>query len=230
MSDDSGGHPDLAPLAQRLRVLVRLAGGNQRVAAAAKVPLSTLNTILAGKTDPRLSTLRRLAPALGVPITRLVDDAFDAGNTIFRMEEGDIEIPIREVGTLAPNPSGFASPDLATPPPLGHIRLPAAFWARAGRSPDQVEALQVAGDAMWPTLAAGQWVLVDRADTVLTDGGIFALATPQGLQFRRFQHALDGTAMLAADNRDNYTAERFTPEALAGLTVFGRAFLTVRML
>jgi transcriptional regulator with XRE-family HTH domain len=49
----------------------------ERLAAQAGVTSAALEAIEAGRRDPRFTTLRRLARALGCPVAALLDDAVD---------------------------------------------------------------------------------------------------------------------------------------------------------
>jgi len=225
MVGDFGGNPELDAMARRLRELVKKAGGNQKVADVADVPLSTLNTILAGKTDPRLSTLRKIAPALGVPVSTLIEDASGADNTENRISEDLVLIPMRDVSA-----SAGPGAENGDEPVIGYMQFPEAFVRSWGRSPARVEAIQARGDSMYPTIHDGQWVLIDRADRSLVDGLVYGFRTPDGLRLKRFQKAIDGSPMLVSDNRDLYAVERLSPDDFNQLRVAGRAFLTPRMI
>lgn len=225
MAGDFGGNPELDAMARRLRELVRKAGGNQKVAETADVPLSTLNTILAGKTDPRLSTLKKIAPALGVAVSTLIEDVSEAKNTENRILEEPVLIPMRDVSA-----SAGPGAENGEEPIIGYLRFPEAFVRSWGRSLVSVEAIQARGDSMYPTIHDGQWVLIDRADCLLADGLVYGFRTPDGLRLKRFQKAIDGTPMLVSDNRDLYAVERLSPSDFNQLRVAGRAFLTPRMI
>jgi phage repressor protein C with HTH and peptisase S24 domain len=225
MVGDFGENPELNAMARRLRELVKKAGGNQRVATIADVPLSTLNTILAGKTDPRLSTLRKLAPALGVSVSALIEDDVEPDNTVNRIYEGDVLIPMRDVWA-----SAGPGADNGDEPIVGHMRFPEAFVRSWGRPTTRVEAIQARGDSMYPNITDGQWVLIDRGDRRLVEGLVYGFRTPDGLRLKRYQKAIDGSPVLASDNRDLYAPERLSPDDIEQLHVAGRVFLTPKMI
>lgn len=225
MSDDFGEEPELAAMARRLKDLVKKAGGNQRVADAADVPLSTLNTILAGKSDPRVSTLRKLAPALGIPISGLMEIVFDGENTVNQMLDSMVRIPMRNVYASAG--PGIENGD---EPIIGHLTFPKEIVATWGRNPARIEAVQGHGDSMYPTIADNQWILIDRADRDLVDGRVYGFRTEDGFRVKRFQKRIDGTPMLVSDNRELYAPEPLSKASLRQILVAGRVFLAPRMI
>ena len=134
-------------------------------------------------------------------------------------------IPMRDVSA-----SAGPGAENGEEPVIGHMQFPEAFVRSWGRSPARVEAIQARGDSMYPTIHDGQWVLIDRADRSLADGLVYGFRTPDGLRLKRFQRAIDGTAMLVSDNRDLYAVERLSPDDFSQLRIVGRAFLTPRMI
>lgn len=223
MGDDFGVNPELGAMARRLRELVKKAGGNQCVAELADVPLSTLNTVLAGKTDPRLSTLRKLAPALGLSVSQLIDEVGRDENTKNRISDDVVLIPMREVCASAG--PGIENGD---EPISGHMQFPAEIVRSWGRNPAKIEAVQVFGDSMLPTIADRQWVLIDRSEKELSDGNVFAFRTQDGLRLKRFQRSISGAPMLVSDNRELYAPEVLQPSDLEQLRVAGRVFLPLK--
>lgn len=66
----------------------------------------------------------------------------------------------------------------------------------------RVEAVNVVGDSMEPTIADDNIVFIDRDKTEISKGGIFALITPSGLFIKRLQVRVDGGVDIISDNRD----------------------------
>ena len=225
MDDDFGGNSELNAMARRLRDLVKLSGGNQKVASIADVPLSTLNTIMAGKSDPRISTLKRIAPALGVHLSELIGDASDSENTVLRTRDAMIHIPLRDVFA-----SAGAGTEVIDETQNGYLAFSRDFVETWGRSLTHVEAIRASGDSMLPTIQHNAIVLIDRAERRLIEGRIFAFRTSDGLRLKRFQRSIDGSALLVSDNRDLYAPERIMPADMPQLSVAGRAFWTGSMI
>ncbi len=69
-----------------------------------------------------------------------------------------------------------------------------------------IEAINVLGDSMEPTLYDGNIVFIDRQKDSINKGGIFVVSTPAGLFIKRLQIKTDGTLDLISDNA-NYSAE-----------------------
>lgn len=209
-------------LARRLKELVQKRGGNKRVAAESGIPLSTLNTYLAG-TEPKFFVAARLAEYFNVPMAALLSDE-PIGQ---EPESGSstIQIPMRDVFASA-GPGAVNGDE----PIVGYMQFPEAFVRSWGRSTARVEAIQARGESMYPTIQDRQWVLIDRAERALADGLVYGFRTPDGLRLKRFQKAIDGTPMLVSDNRELYAPERLQPDDFNQLRVAGRVFLTPRMI
>jgi len=65
---------------------------------------------------------------------------------------------------------------------------------------DAIEAINVLGDSMEPTLHEGNVVLVDRTQQRWQRGGIFVVATVGGLFIKRLQPKANGAVELISDN------------------------------
>jgi SOS-response transcriptional repressor LexA len=66
----------------------------------------------------------------------------------------------------------------------------------------RIEAVNVVGDSMEPTIADDSIVFIDRDRCDIAKGGIFALVTPSGLFIKRIQIRVDGAVDIISDNRD----------------------------
>lgn len=209
-------------LAKRLKLLVRQNGGNAVVSEKTGIKLSTLNSYLAG-VEPKFSAMVKLAEALKIPLSSLVDG--DHGVQDHEHSADTVSIPMRDVSA-----SAGPGAENGEEPIIGYMRFPEAYVRSWGRSPARVEAIQARGDSMYPTIQDGQWVLIDRADRTLVDGLVYGFRTPDGLRLKRLQKAIDGTPMLVSDNRELYAVERLSVEDLTQLHVAGRVFLAPRMI
>jgi len=65
---------------------------------------------------------------------------------------------------------------------------------------EEIEAINVLGDSMEPTLQEGNVVLIDRTQVKIERGGIFVVATPGGLFIKRLQLKSSGALELISDN------------------------------
>lgn len=78
---------------------------------------------------------------------------------------------------------------------------------RIGASkPQNIEAINVLGDSMEPTLNDGNIIFIDKSLKDIGRGGIFVVTTPGGLFIKRVQLKADGMVDLISDN-DAYLAE-----------------------
>ncbi|ECE6726404.1 MULTISPECIES: helix-turn-helix domain-containing protein [Acinetobacter] len=64
---------------------------NRELARLSKIPESTINTIIADKSDPKASNLKKIIIALGVSADTILFDETDMGTN------GDLKILFREV-------------------------------------------------------------------------------------------------------------------------------------
>lgn len=73
----------------------------------------------------------------------------------------------------------------------------------------KIEAINVMGDSMEPTLNDGNVVFIDREQTSVNRGGIFVVSTPGGLFIKRLQLKANGMIDLISDN------SAYGPESVA---------------
>ena len=66
---------------------------------------------------------------------------------------------------------------------------------------DRVEAINVDGESMEPTLQDGSIVFIDRAQTNINKDGIYIASTTAGLFIKRIRQRADGMIELISDNR-----------------------------
>lgn len=69
-----------------------------------------------------------------------------------------------------------------------------------------IQALNVIGDSMEPTLNSGDIVFLDRASTNPNRAGVYVVTTPNGLFIKRLQLQTNGMVALVSDN-DAYSDE-----------------------
>lgn len=74
-----------------------------------------------------------------------------------------------------------------------------------------IEAINVIGDSMEPTLNDGNVVFVDRNNINASRGGIYIFSTPNGIFIKRLQIKTDGQLELISDN-PNYANESVNAE------------------
>lgn len=77
-----------------------------------------------------------------------------------------------------------------------------------------LEAINVDGESMEPTLKDGSIVFVDRDQTNINKEGIFIASTTAGLFIKRIRQRADGMIELISDNR-NYSPEVLAPDEVS---------------
>ncbi|NOZ90818.1 MAG: phage repressor protein [Epsilonproteobacteria bacterium] len=77
----------------------------------------------------------------------------------------------------------------------------------------EIEALNVDGDSMEPTLRDGSIVFIDRTQTNINKDGIYIASTNAGLFIKRIRQRVDGMIELISDNRA-YSPEIMLPEEI----------------
>jgi len=81
-----------------------------------------------------------------------------------------------------------------------------------------LEAINVNGESMEPTLQDGSIIFVDREQVDINKGGIFIASTTGGLFVKRIRQRADGMVELISDNK-NYSPELLSPEEV---TIVGK--------
>jgi hypothetical protein len=76
-------------------------------------------------------------------------------------------------------------------------------------SQKKLEAINVDGESMEPTLKNGSIVFVDRDQNEISKDGIFVVSTPGGLFIKRLNRKVDGTIELISDN------QLYSPEVMS---------------
>ena len=73
--------------------------------------------------------------------------------------------------------------------------------------------VEATGESMWPSIHAGDVVLINTADRRLRNGEAFAFRTEDGARIKRLFRQLDGRIRLVSDNPDKitYPDEWLTP-------------------
>jgi len=78
----------------------------------------------------------------------------------------------------------------------------------------KLEAINVNGESMEPTLQDGSIIFIDREQTDISRGGIFIASTTGGLFVKRIRRRADGMVELISDNK-SYSPEVLSPDEVA---------------
>ncbi|MDT0501620.1 MULTISPECIES: S24 family peptidase [unclassified Halomonas] len=101
------------------------------------------------------------------------------------------------------------------------LYFPAQDLAALGLPPARVAGIQVRGDSMENTLADGDWVLVNLADTDYRQEGVFLLLVSGERRIKRVQRLAGGALYLISDN-EHYRPEMIPPERMREVEILGR--------
>lgn len=93
--------------------------------------------------------------------------------------------------------------------------------------PSKMKIIEVDGDSMYPTLQAGDHVIIDETKTNGIDG-IYALQLHNQILIKRLQFNLDGTIEIKSDNQ-SYNTQIYNPkETQVPLHIIGMKTLTIQ--
>ena len=116
-----------------------------------------------------------------------------------------------------------AGPGLAVQSELsdGVISFDRHFLRDQGAVPEQCSVIWAKGDSMMPTIPDGSALVVDRSQTVITNGCIMVIGVGDDLLVKRIRRRIDGQIDLISDN-SAYAPETLGPDSLHHLRVIGR--------
>ncbi|MBZ5875993.1 XRE family transcriptional regulator [Chromohalobacter israelensis] len=103
----------------------------------------------------------------------------------------------------------------------GVLYFPEAQLNALGLSPERIAGVKVRGDSMEETLADGDWVLVNQADTDYRREGVFLLLVSGERRIKRVQRLAGGALYLISDN-EHYEPEMIPPEQMHEVKILGR--------
>lgn len=89
-------------------------------------------------------------------------------------------------------------------------------WLNAICSPSAAILFECTGESMWPTIGDRETVLVDRSDTDLKDGKIFALGVGDAVLIKRLHLTIDNLIQVISDNPDKsrFPTDTIEPESI----------------
>lgn len=84
------------------------------------------------------------------------------------------------------------------------LTIPENFVSAMGgeKNLHNIEAINVAGDSMEPTLSDRAIVFIDKSKTEIKKGGIFAIVSESGVFIKRLNQRIDGSVEIISDNKD----------------------------
>lgn len=101
------------------------------------------------------------------------------------------------------------------------LTIPDNFVSAMGgeKNLPNIEAINVAGDSMEPTLSDRAIVFIDKGKTDIKKGGIFAIVSESGVFIKRLNQKINGQIEIISDNKD-YPVNVASPE---DFVVIGKA-------
>ncbi|MCT8466996.1 helix-turn-helix domain-containing protein [Chromohalobacter canadensis] len=135
---------------------------------------------------------------------------------VYRVEDDAVAVKMYDVEGAAGHGRSLEEERVA-----GVLQFPASQLSALGLSPDHLAGVKVRGDSMEETLADGDWVLVNRADTDYRQEGVFLLLVSGERRIKRVQRLAGGALYLISDN-DHYEPEMIPPEQMREVQILGR--------
>ena len=200
-------------------------------ARKAGLSASSVHRVLHGG-EPSLTTVLRIAQAAGVsPVWMMTGEvalegpnepeagALPTGFSETAAAYGAVDLSVVPVDTLDVSEGSGTHIESRNLPPFGKTRFPRRILHGLGVHPEDVCLTALRGVSMEPTIQDGAIVLMDRADTQIADGRIYAFTLNNLLQIKRLRfHRCD--LIMFCDN-----THLFPEEVLAeddDFRVFGR--------
>lgn len=212
------GEGSVEDLGARIARVCKLLGGQERGAQVAGVSLSQMKRYITGRNEPKFVDMARLAIAAGVSIRwlatgdgpmlkpaslPLLPAGPELGEVLARdaPAEGYVYIPC-----YAPSPGVLQGERV-----IGEVAF-RRDWLRErfGVAPENLACLEAVGDAMAPTIEAGDFILIDQTEPRFRGSGIYAIEVADTWVVKRLQRRLDGSFMVAGDN-PRYAPEEIEP-------------------
>lgn len=207
-------------VADRMQKVAEHVGGASRLAELSAVPLRTLNEYLAGRKVPT-ERMVAIADAADVSVEWLAAGrgamarARDSVTGDLTTPEGFVLVPRYEVRAAAGAGAMVQSEQI-----VGYLAFKSDWLRIIGRSARNLVVIEATGDSMEGTIGHGDVMLVDRNDTQLKHGRIYALVYGGALVVKRIERRRDGSMVIKSDN-PTYAPETVTPEEVNDLHIVG---------
>lgn len=220
VGDAPGGQYLADSLVSRLQKTAAHVGGAARLAELSRVPVRTLNEYFAGRKVPT-ERIVALADAAEVSIEWLAAGrgpmarARDSTTGDMAAPEGFVLVPRYEVRAAAGAGSMVQSEQI-----VGYLAFKSDWLRVIGRSARNLVVIEATGDSMEGTIGHGDVMLVDRNDTQLKHGRIYALVYGGALVVKRIERRRDGSMVIKSDNA-TYAPETVAPAEVDDLHVVG---------
>ncbi len=212
-------------LGQRIKEARTKAGLSQEALAdKLNIARRTVLEYEKGLSDPKVSTLQRIAEICGVDSAWLLTGNKAQGTTGYYVPPSDTETyPVQRLSLHASAGTGIQNEEVEV---LETVQIP-RFFFRTPQNPDHLKLITVVGDSMEPTLHDGDHILIDTSATATIDG-IYAVIIGDEIFVKRLQFRLDGTVKIISDN-PAYEPQLYDPREQGDIPfrILGRRVLTV---
>lgn len=208
----------------RLKAEVGRFGGPKAFAQASGVPLSTLNTYLAGSAEPKITTVVRFARALGISVAELLSGLPGEQASGIQIHSPGTEVPADSVPVSMLDLVASAGPGVENSEPavIQRMLFPRRLLAELGVKPEHARLWTSKGDSMVPTIRDGALILVDTSYRRVKDDGVYMIIVGNELRAKRVARGWDNALTLISDNKA-YPTETLAPPDAEALRVVGRA-------
>lgn len=178
--------------------------------------------------EPKVPTLHKIEDWLGTSVAAFMQES--TPGTISGRHLGAVfdQVAIRIVGGEISAGDGAVVDDVDESE-AARVWLPAALLNGVPHARgDALVAVPVRGDSMLPTLADGDWVIVDTSEiTVDGRGGLFVIRVDGHVLVKRLDLATDGGVRVISDNQQLYppTTTRAEDLVIVGRVVVAWKFM-----
>lgn len=203
--------------AARLKAEVKRAGGRKAFAEKADIPLSTLNSYLAG-VEPKVMMVVRIARALGTTVADLLQQGEQPESPDTRTEADSV--PIRILNIVASAGPGVEI-EKPVEPDLRALPFPRVLLDDLGVPFGHARFIVARGDSMEPTIGDGAVVLIDTSRTKAKDDGVYVVVVGNDVRIKRVARGWDNAIVLLSDN-DRYPSETLAAPDAESLRIAGK--------
>ncbi|MDV7340447.1 XRE family transcriptional regulator [Terasakiella sp. A23] len=202
----------------RLKELAKECGGNRALCEQSGISERTFANWLSGSSEPKIIGISAIANAAGVTIDWIVSGAKPKLLLGSRRhsDEDTVKIPL-----ISPTLKTSSRQPLQRLVVNDHVPFSASFLNKRlhREDHDQLCILEISGDAMEPTARDGDFVLVDRSKTALTDG-LMAFIFKDVISIKRVIQTLDGLEIVS-DNKSLYPPHTIPIKEMHHLAIIG---------
>jgi phage repressor protein C with HTH and peptisase S24 domain len=189
--------------AVRIRQLATLVGGPKSLSKRSGLSRAVIGKYLRGRSEPSRDRLVRLAAAGGVPVQWLATGEGEM------TQEGERYVHVPRDNLRA---AAGGAPPVSSGQLVDHLAFRTSWVEQVLRAdPKRLALIEAWGDAMAPTIIAGDLLLIEVGP--FRQDGIYALARPDGIVVKRLVRRIDGAFEIRNDN-PVYGSEIARAEAL----------------